>query len=258
MTTHPPVIDSIDSCKQWIKAQSPHNQHHLVDQIHLNASNQILSIDHPCNHLSAFQLDYREATTQKLIKSLFGHQPLRKALTTPNPNGVILDTTSGWAKDTLIMLALGHRVISYECHPWVYALTAFAKYISANPLMERWQPHYGLWQSHEHPSCDQPRNQDPQASNMAYSIDTVYMDPMFDLPQKSSAHPQNNMQWMRWIQSTLPHAIHTTPLNLAAWIKHARRLKPQRIVVKQPKKASLPLNINFTVPMKSAKLCVLR
>lgn len=122
----------------------------------------------------------------------------------------VFDSTFGFGRDSLHMLAQGCSIIGCEAHPVVFALVSesFAQ-LSLPPSK--------LTLAHGDSLNEVAQHVD--------SVDCLYLDPMFENAKKKSA-PKKHMAFLREVE--------ISPSSPSAMVAQAIKLGVKRVVVKRP------------------------
>lgn len=159
------------------------------------------------------RLDFNE-TLRKFQRQNLKKHPLVTAVGIKNKNNLIIDTTAGFAKDSLLLASLGHKVISLESSPIIFYLIQEAK----NRLLTD-KPNINL----DFLNIDSFE----YLTNCKTIPDIIYIDPMFPESSKS-ALAKKNMQILQKITKTEKFDYEKL---LKVAIKKARK----KVIVKRPR-----------------------
>ncbi|MBT5092617.1 MAG: class I SAM-dependent methyltransferase [Halobacteriovoraceae bacterium] len=153
-------------------------------------------------------------------------EPFARAIGLNNKQCDIWDATCGTGKDSLLMMAYGHRVKSFERNPWVFLLLQDALYRAENPF----ELFFGSCLDYKD-KLDAP--------------DLIYYDPMFP-DKKKKALPRKEMQIFK--------KLGLRDQDEEEFIMAAKKIIKNRLVIKRPVKADVFLNsCTASFPGKSAR-----
>ncbi len=196
-----------------------HDAAESSDGLHLRCTDDGLELDEAGASGKGVRAEFTRHDLRPGSSSLSRKQPLPRAIGAKN--STILDATAGLGGDTVLLAAMGYRVLAVERHPVVHALLedgleqAVQKGLISPAVRERItlrcaDARDALVDDTWHPAL-------PVA---------VYVDPMFPPKRRSSALPRKAIQILRRVVGDDADA--------ADLVAHALESAVSRVVVKRP------------------------
>ncbi len=147
--------------------------------------------------------------------------PLVQALGKKNKAKTILDTTCGWAKDSMLFLSLGYQVTALEKSPLIALLMERALKVAKadDEFGERVAKQFKFHHVDALDYLAEIENADGEKP------DIVYLDPMFITPKKKGLS-NKEMQILQYMQPELDSA------NNLKLLKLAKKVAKYRVIVK--------------------------